>query len=166
MNWTAWSKKSLTALVSLTICSTLSLAGEASAEECKAQRVDLRGDWGRVSFTIEIADDEKERSLGLMHREHLPRGRGMLFVFPKPQSATFWMKNTLIPLDMIFVDQQGVVVSVHENAVPGDLTPIHGGDSIYSVLEINGGLAARYGISPGSQIRHEIFSKHSPIWPC
>jgi uncharacterized membrane protein (UPF0127 family) len=90
----------------------------------------------------------------------------MLFVYDPPQQVAFWMKNTLIPLDMIFVDQAGVVTRVHEGAIPGDLTPIEGGGDIFAVLEINAGLSARYGIQPGTHMRHEIFSQASAIWPC
>ncbi len=90
----------------------------------------------------------------------------MLFVFDPPQRVAFWMKNTLIPLDMIFIDETGAVSSVHEGAIPGDLTPIEGGDSVFAVLEINAGLAARYGIKAGTQMRHEIFSQGPAIWPC
>ena len=90
----------------------------------------------------------------------------MLFVYERPQRAVFWMKNTFIPLDMIFTDKAGTVTRVHEGAIPGDLTPIEGGDSVYAVLEINAGLAERYAIRPGSQMRHEVFSQGPAIWPC
>jgi uncharacterized membrane protein (UPF0127 family) len=144
----------------------LASATSSSAASCRPDRVDLRGDWGQTSFSVEIADDEAERAQGLMFRESLARGAGMLFVYPKPQTAAFWMKNTFIPLDIIFFDQTGRVTVIHENAVPEDLTPLPGGDNVFAVLEINGGLAARYGISIGSEMRHKIFSKTSPIWPC
>ena len=101
-----------------------------------------------------------------MFRKSLPRGAGMLFVYERPQTSAFWMKNTLIPLDIIFLDETGLVTSVHANAVPGDLTPIPGGDRVFAVLEINGGLARRYGISAGTQMRHEIFSRAAAVWPC
>jgi uncharacterized membrane protein (UPF0127 family) len=90
----------------------------------------------------------------------------MLFVYERPQPVAFWMKNTLIPLDLIFMDRQGRVTRVHEDAVPGDLTPIHGGNEVFAVLEINAGLARRYGIAVGSQMQHEIFSQDSAVWPC
>lgn len=144
------------------------LAGlsQALADDCRPDRVSLRGDWGKAAFVVEISDDEAERSQGLMYREHLPQRAGMLFVYPEPQPASFWMKDTLIPLDIIFLDQTGVVTTIHANAIPQDLTPLSGGDSVFAVLEINGGLAARYGISIGSEMRHEVFSNSSPKWPC
>lgn len=154
-------------LVQLSLCAALTLvAAPALAADCAPGRVDLRGAWGQAAFDVEIADSEAERAKGLMFREDLPRGTGMLFVYEQPQPAAFWMKNTLIPLDIIFLDERGQVTSVHENAVPGDLTPIPGGDQVFAVLEINGGLARSYGISAGSQMRHEIFSGSGALWPC
>lgn len=154
-------------LVPLSLCAAVALfAAPALAVDCAPDRVDLRGAWGQAAFDVEIADDEAERAQGLMFRKELPRGAGMLFVYEQPQPAAFWMKNTLIPLDIIFLDERGQVTSVHANAVPGDLTPIPGGDQVFAVLEINGGLARRYGISAGTQMRHEIFSGSGAVWPC
>lgn len=133
---------------------------------CQDDRVSLRNDKTQVAFDIELAVTPQERARGLMFRESMPSRFGMLFVFDPPQPVAFWMKNTLIPLDMIFTDKSGTVIHVHENAIPGDLTPIEGGDNVYGVLEINAGLAARYLITPGTQMRHEIFSQGPAIWPC
>lgn len=138
----------------------------SQAAECQPDRVALRGSWGEASFFVEIADDDAERAQGLMYRESMARGSGMLFVYPNPQPASFWMKNTLIPLDIIFIDAHGEVTRVHENAIPGDLTPIPGGNQVFAVLEINAGLAALYGISAGTEVRHKIFSKTAPKWSC
>ncbi|MHA6262094.1 DUF192 domain-containing protein [Arenibacterium sp. CAU 1754] len=134
--------------------------------QCALDSVQLRGDWGQVRFSVEIADDVEERSRGLMFRRDMPRNAGMLFVYDAPQRANFWMKNTLIPLDMVFVDRSGVVTRVHHDAVPGDLTTIEGGQNVYAVLEINAGLARSYGIGVGSQLRHPVFSGGPAIWPC
>lgn len=133
---------------------------------CAPDSVDLRGDWGQVRFTVEIADTDEARAQGLMFRETMARGAGMLFVYDHPQHAYFWMKNTLIPLDMIFVDRTGLVTRVHHDAIPGDLSHIDGGPDVFAVLEINGGLAARYGIVAGSQMRHAAFDGGPAIWPC
>ena len=119
-----------------------------------------------VDAALEIADDVEERSKGLMFRRDMPRTAGMLFVYDAPQRASFWMKNTLIPLDMLFVDRSGVVTRVHHDAVPGDLTAIDGGQNVFAVLEINAGLARSYGIGEGSQLRHPVFSGGPAIWPC
>ncbi|PQO23480.1 hypothetical protein C2I36_07555 [Rhodobacteraceae bacterium WD3A24] len=145
----------------------LAAAGPALAA-CRADAVELRGDWGQARFQVEIADTPETRARGLMHRESLPLGTGMLFIYDSPQSVSFWMRNTLIPLDMIFADATGVVRRVHHEAVPGDETPIPGGPGILAVLEINGGLAARIGIDAGSEMRHPAFAQSgaAPAWPC
>jgi len=145
----------------------LFLFGPIAADAaCRADQVDLRGDWGQARFAIDVADTQDERALGLMHRPEMPRGAGMLFVYDRPQRVAFWMKNTLIPLDMIFATADGVVRHIHENAIPGDLTPIPGGEDVLVVLEVNAGIVADYGITVGSQMRHEVFSANTAIWPC
>ena len=148
----------------LTTLFFLATAGPALAD-CAIDRVDLRGDWGQARFTVEVADDAEERSLGLMHRETMPRSAGMLFAYETPQYVAFWMRNTLIPLDMIFMDQAGVVQRVHENAIPLDETSIEGGEGIQYVLEINGGLAGRLGIAPGTVLRSPVIGADA-AWPC
>lgn len=132
---------------------------------CDLERVDLRSELGQARFSVEVADTPRERSLGLMHRETMPRSTGMLFVYEKPQPVSFWMRNTLIPLDMIFMDERGVVQRVHENAVPLDETGIDGGDDIQFVLEINGGLAGRLGIVEGAELRHPSIGADA-AWSC
>ena len=133
---------------------------------CSPDRVQLRGDWGETAFDVDVVDTPATRARGLMYVEHLPRGQGMLFVFERPQRTSFWMKNTLIPLDMLFVDETGLVRRVHENAVPGDLSGIPGGDDILVVLEINGGLSDDYGIEAGTILRHPAFDQDKARWPC
>jgi len=149
----------------LSFCVAAAVSSAAQAD-CQANRADLRGDWGQASFNVEIVDTPDERAQGLMYREALPRGAGMLFVYEYPQRASFWMKNTLIPLDIIFLDLSGMVTRVHTNAIPGDLSPIPGGDNVFAVLEINAGLAARYGISVGTEMRHSVFSEGPAKWSC
>ncbi|WFE73263.1 DUF192 domain-containing protein [Halomonas sp. M1] len=141
-------------------------AGGPLQAACSAERVDLRGDWGQARFSIEVADTEALRAKGLMNREHLPRSAGMLFIFEAPTSPSFWMRNTLIPLDMIFVDPTGAVTHVHHNAIPHDTTPIPGGDNVLMVLEINGGLARSMGIDVGSELRHPRLDDAIALWPC
>lgn len=141
--------------------------GAASAwAACSDGRVSLRGDWGEAHFNVEVADDPQERARGLMFVDAMAQSAGMLFVYERPQRVAFWMKNTLIPLDMIFMDDTGTVRRVAHDAVPGDETPIPGGDDILVVLEINGGLARRLGISEGSQMRHPVFEQSDAAWPC
>ncbi|MEM1351412.1 MAG: DUF192 domain-containing protein [Pseudomonadota bacterium] len=144
----------------------LALAGTSAASECAEDAVFIKGDWGQARFSVEIADDNEERSQGLMHRTEMGRFAGMLFVYPQPQSMSFWMRNTLIELDMIFVDAQGVVQHIHHRAQPLDETPVRGGPDLTHVLEINGGLAQEFGISEGSVLRHPSFAQDGAIWPC
>ena len=136
-----------------------------AAAECRDDRLDLRGAWGQAAFAVEVADEPRERSLGLMNRPSMPRGAGMLFVYDQPQRATFWMRNTLIPLDMIFADETGTVTRIHENAIPLDETTIDGGEGVLFVLEINGGLASRLGLGEGTEFRHPAIG-NTAAWPC
>ncbi|MRU14021.1 DUF192 domain-containing protein [Roseovarius sp. A21] len=154
-------KIGLTAGIVLLLSSVQVFAGE-----CREDRAILRGDWGQAQFTIEVADDNAERSKGLMNRESMPKSAGMLFVYPRPKTVGFWMKNTLIPLDMIFMDRTGTVQHIHHQAQPGDLRPKFGGDNIQYVLEINGGLAEQMGIAPGTQLRHPTIPEDRAAWPC
>ena len=142
------------------------LLPDAAEAACRPDTVELRGPWGQARFAIELADDPAERARGLMFRESLPQSSGMLFVYEAPQRATFWMKNTLIPLDMVFLDPAGRVLGVHAMARPGDETIIDGGPGVLGVLEINGGLAARLGIAEGSELRHPAFAAGPAAWPC
>jgi uncharacterized protein len=129
-------------------------AGDAALADCGPGR--LRVDTGRADyeFAVELADDEASRARGLMGRPHLPSAAGMLFAYGAPQRAQFWMENTLIPLDMIFAGPDGVIKRVHANAAPLDRSVIDGGAGVQFVLEINGGLAQRIGITPGARLHH------------
>ncbi len=155
-----------TTILSIFFAAT-SLAAMPVHALCSEDRVELRGEWGTARFRVEIADDRRERAQGLMNVEEMPRLSGMLFVYDRPQQVNFWMENTLIPLDMIFMDPTGLVVNVHSNAVPLDRTPIPGGsDNILYVLELNGGVAEDLGIAPGSQMRHPSMDQDTALWPC
>lgn len=125
---------------------------------CSDSVATVATDTSKVRFQVELAITAQDKAQGLMHRETLPDRAGMLFIYPNPQPVSFWMRNTLIPLDMIFIDDQGRVARVHHNAVPLDETPIYGGDAIKAVLEINAGLAKKYGISDTSMVVHPLIS--------
>jgi uncharacterized membrane protein (UPF0127 family) len=150
----------------ITCLALLALPGPALAEAaCTPARLDLRWDGGRESFAVEVADDGQERAQGLMFRTELAPASGMLFVYDSPKRPSFWMKNTLIPLDMIFADATGTVTRVHPGAVPGDLTPIDGGEGVQFVLEINAGIAGKLGIAPGTVLRHPAIGPDA-AWAC
>jgi hypothetical protein len=135
--------------------------------DCRPDSVSLRGpDGAMMQFRVEVADDDAERARGLMFREDMSPSAGMLFLYESPRRAQFWMKNTLIPLDIIFADEAGRVTRVHSDAVPMDTTGIDGGEGVLAVLEINGGLAARLGIGPGFEMRHPALDQDIAAWPC
>jgi len=113
---------------------------------------------GVRSFEVELVNTPASRARGLMHVEHMPDGKGMLFDFREDRMVSFWMKNTLIPLDMIFTDRDGVILQIHHNAIPHDETAIPSNEPIRAVLEINGGLARFLGIREGQILRHRIFN--------
>ena len=142
------------------------MSGAARAD-CAPGSVELRTNGGSIiRFSVEIADDQSERSTGLMLRDHMATSAGMLFVYEAPQHAFFWMKNTLIPLDMIFADGAGRVMRVHDMAIPQDETSIDGGAGVRYVLEINGGLARRMGLDAGAVMRAEVLDQTSAAWAC
>ncbi len=149
----------------------LFLAANAAAADpvrCAPDQALLSSPDGKpiATFSIEIADDPQERALGLMNRETMPRGAGMLFVYPDAREVSFWMHDTLIPLDMIFIDESGRVVRVAAQARPLDETPVPSGAPVRFVLEINGGLAARLGIVPGAVLSHPSIEPANAALPC
>jgi len=97
-------------------------------------------------FNVEVARTAEEQQQGLMFRTSLPADGGMIFPFEKPRFASFWMKNTLIPLDMIFVRADGSIDRIAENTIPESLEPVASGGEVSAVLELAGGTAARLGI--------------------
>ena len=138
----------------------------ALAEACAPSVLDLRDPDATLRFSVEVADDDAERAQGLMFRESMPKFAGMLFVYERPQPVAFWMRNTLIPLDMLFFDGNGRLERIKVGAMPHDETPVPGGEDIRYVLEINGGLAEELGIEPGAVIRHPSLDQATAVWPC
>ncbi len=112
---------------------------------------------GEHRFKIELADDNEERRVGLMYREELAAGAGMLFDFGEPQPVSMWMKNTLIPLDMAFIDETGVIQRIAANTTPRSLESIASGAPVTAVLEVNGGVFEQLGVKPGDRVKHPIF---------
>ena len=108
-------------------------------------------DGRRVSFSVELAIDDSQRMQGLMHRRTMPADHGMLFDFAQTRLVTMWMKNTVLPLDMLFIDENGVTQHVRENAVPYSEELISSGGEVRYVLELNAGTARRLGIGVGSR---------------
>jgi uncharacterized membrane protein (UPF0127 family) len=142
----------------------LALAPFAAAAQCAPDQADIRDPDATLRFHVEVMDTAGERAQGLMNRESLPRFSGMLFVYDRPQPVAFWMKNTLIPLDMLFFDSAGRLTRIKAGAQPLDETPVPGGDAVQYVLEINGGLAAELGIELGAELRHPAVT--GAAWSC
>ena len=113
---------------------------------------------GDHKFTVELATTPAQQEQGLMYRRSMAPDAGMLFDFGRPQPTTFWMKNTLIPLDMLFVGADGRIVNIHERAVPMSEAMIPSQGVVRAVIELNGGTAARLGIRPGDRVIYPIFS--------
>ncbi len=111
-------------------------------------------------FHVHIAATETRRNQGLMYVKSLPTHEGMLFLFDAPQSATFWMKNCLISLDIMFVGADGRIIRIAENAVPGSEATISSMGKVRGVLELGSGAARRFGIQPGDRIHHPAFETH------
>lgn len=107
-----------------------------------------------ATIRVEIADETDEQRYGLMFRESLPADAGMLFIYEPPYPATMWMKNTLIPLDMVFIDHLKQIVHIHANAEPHSLTPIGARQDVWAVLELNGGTAEKLGLRKGDRLRY------------
>ena len=115
---------------------------------------------GRFDFQVEVANSEQEREFGLMCRRALAPDRGMLFDFVQERrDVAFWMRNTLIPLDIIYIRADGQVRSIARNARPLDETPLPAGGSTLGVLELAGGRAAEIGLQPGDRVEFPIFRK-------
>jgi hypothetical protein len=117
---------------------------------------------GPVRFSAEIAADPASQERGLMYRTRLAPDAGMLFDFRQPEPQTFWMKNTVLPLDMIFIRADGTISSIARDAVPYSETPIPSYEPVRAVLEINGGRAAALGIEPGQLVHNAIFGDALP----
>ncbi len=108
-------------------------------------------------FVVELADSPDEHSIGLMHRNFLAADRGMLFFYDRPHRARFWMRNTFISLDMLFIRSDGEIAYIAENTVPHSETTVGPRQRVQAVLEVPAGTVAKLGIELGDKVRHQIF---------
>ncbi len=134
---------------------TLSIAEEISFETTPLSII--TSDGNRHDFTVEIAATQAQRARGLMFREELAADQGMLFDYQRDLQASMWMKNTLIPLDMLFIDRNGIIKNLRERTVPHSLEPVQAKSRVRGVLELAGGTVSRLGIRPGDRVLHPIF---------
>lgn len=121
------------------------------------QSVEIASKTGVHVFAVEMAENDAERAKGLMFRKELPEGRGMLFDFQREQEVSFWMENTYIPLDMIFIRGDGRILRIAENTEPLSTRIIPSGGPVRAVLEVIAGTARKLGIAPGDRVGHPIF---------
>lgn len=119
-----------------------------------ASRLEIRTAKASASFSVEIADTEAKRAEGLMFRTEMADDHGMLFDFRREQPVWFWMKNTYLPLDMIFARADGTIASIAENATPLSEATIASGAAVRFVFEVKAGTAKRLGIAPGDRLVH------------
>jgi uncharacterized protein len=134
-------------------------SGEGGKENVKTPSVVFETSKGKTPLTIEIADTSEERAKGLMNRKNLPEGNGMLFIFEGEKQVIFWMKNTLIPLDMIFLDAKYNVVHIQKDARPCVKDPCEtfpSGKPAKYVIEVNSGTSDKIGLKEGDKVQVNI----------
>lgn len=117
---------------------------------------------GPIAFHVELAITQEQQMYGLMNRTSLPEDAGMLFIFNDVAKRAFWMKDTLIPLDMLFISADGTIHHIHHMAKPQDLTNITSEKPVKAILEINGGLSDILGIAEGDKVIHPFFKNQPP----
>jgi uncharacterized membrane protein (UPF0127 family) len=131
-----------------------------NARAADVQPLEIVTKSGVKVFAVEMATTEEEKTTGLMYRKELADGKGMLFDFSPEQEVSMWMKNTYIPLDMIFIRSDGRILRIAENTEPLSTKIIPSGGLAKGVLEVIGGTARKYGIAPGDRVGHPLFSGH------
>lgn len=126
------------------------------AEAFKKDQLTLVISGKRHIIDIEIAETNHQKALGLMYRQHLAERNGMLFTYDQPQELTMWMKNTFIPLDMVFIKEGGIVHRIEANTEPLSETIIASNGDVVAVLELAGGVARQLGLKKGDQVLHPL----------
>jgi uncharacterized protein len=144
----------LGSLALIVLALTLSPEAARSAGE---QTLEIASKSGVHVFSVEVVDNDADRAKGLMYRKELPEGRGMLFDFHRDQEVSFWMQNTYIPLDMIFIRGDGQILRIEENTVPLSTRMIPSRGAVRAVLEVIGGTSRKLGIAPGDRVASPIF---------
>jgi uncharacterized protein len=158
MSWNGicWGRRRFGHLAAGVLAAVFLWPAFAYADETRATLVT---DTGSYDFTVEVVDTPQSRAKGLMYRTDLAPDAGMLFDFKEERETAFWMQNTLIGLDMIFIRADGTVRTVHANAIPHDTTSIPSGGPVQFVLEIPAGRAAEIGLKPGDRLAHDRIAK-------
>jgi uncharacterized membrane protein (UPF0127 family) len=133
------------------------LVAAGPVRPAELQTLEIASKTGVHAFSVEIAENDADRAKGLMYRKELPEGRGMLFDFHRDQDVSFWMENTYISLDMIFIRADGRILRIAENTEPLSTRMIPSGGPVRAVLEVIAGTARKLGIAPGDRVGHKIF---------
>ena len=141
----------------LAFTAALAFLAQLSFAQLATAPLSIKTDEATHAFTVEIADTPEAITQGMMFRESMAPDAGMLFDFGEVRQASMWMKNTLISLDMLFIDADGQVIAIARNAVPGSTRSLGPGVPVRAVLEIPGGRAKEVGIQPGDTVQHPIF---------
>lgn len=115
---------------------------------------------GPKRFRVELANTDEQRARGLMYRSQMAPDAGMLFDFMREQRVSFWMRNTPLPLDLLFIRADGTILNIHQRAIPFDESGLESAGPVRAVLEVNGGTAARLGVKPGDRVDHKIFGRN------
>lgn len=136
---------------------SLVLAGAGGAAAQALEKLEITTSTGVHTFSVELATNDAERERGLMYRRFMPPDRGMLFDFKQEAPVMFWMKNTYIPLDMIFISRAGIVTHIVADAEPLSETLIPSDGPCYGVLEVNAGVAAEISLQTGDKVSNPIF---------
>ena len=131
--------------------------GTAFAASEKLESLVIRVDGAEIKFNVEVARTPSQQEAGLMFRRSLPKDQGMLFIYPYQSIVKMWMKNTFIPLDMVFINSKGIVKKIVERTVPLSLNVISSEETVIAVLELNGGTSNRIGLKRGDQVFHPYF---------
>ena len=148
----------LAAVVAL--CALLGIGLGLDARAASFQTLEIATKSGVKVFSVEMATTEEEKTTGLMYRKELADGKGMLFDFTPEQEVSMWMKNTYIPLDMIFIRADGRILRIAESTEPLSTRIIPSGGLAKGVLEVIAGTAQKYGIAPGDRVAHPLFNRH------
>src|SRR6201998_3951827 len=143
------------------IASLFIFAAGAQLQRFATSELTIVSATGPHRFTVEVAETPAQMEQGLMFRRTMAPDAGMLFDYKQPTVATMWMRNTLIPLDMLFVDAKGRIVNIQPRTIPPSHHLIAAAAPVRAVIELNGGTAGRLGIVPGDQVVHPIFENAS-----
>ncbi len=148
-------RRPLLAVLLLALLNAAFAVAPARAQEL--EKLEFVTKTGVHAFSVEVMRTPDQQARGLMFRRYMPDDRGMLFAFKRDEPVFMWMKNTYIPLDMVFIDRKGAVISIAADTEPFSEKTIASGGPAWGVVELNAGAAAKIGLAPGDRVRHPLF---------